>query len=76
MSERQPVIKPSQAIKALEKAGFFIQRQTGSHVILKHPAKSSIRVTVPKHNKDLKKGTLHNIIISAELTVEEFKEFL
>jgi len=29
-------------------------------------------VVVPRHNRDLKKGTLHNIIKGSEMSVEEF----
>ncbi len=45
-----PVVKP----KALQRAGFFIARQSGSHVRLIHQTESGRRVTVPLHNKDLK----------------------
>ena len=34
------------------------------------------RVSVPNHRKDLKPGTLHQIIKDAGLTVDAFIEFL
>ncbi|NIS39046.1 addiction module toxin, HicA family, partial [Candidatus Saccharibacteria bacterium] len=40
-----PVVKPKEVIKALQRAGFFIARQSGSHVRLIHQTESSRRVT-------------------------------
>lgn len=37
MSDRLPQTKPEACIRALEKLGFVIRRQTGSRVILRHP---------------------------------------
>jgi predicted RNA binding protein YcfA (HicA-like mRNA interferase family) len=56
---------------ALEKAGFEVRRQTGSHVIM---YKSGIRhpISIPRHPRDLPKGTLRAVIRQAGLTVEEF----
>ena len=68
-----PAIKPKQVIKVLEKAGFEFVRQKGSHRIY---IKNNLAVTIPTHNKDLKKGTLKSIIQQAELTVGEFVESL
>ena len=49
-----PVVKPRVVIGALKKQGFVIDHQTGSHVIMEKPGNPLI-VTVPMHNKDLKK---------------------
>jgi len=42
---------------------------SGSHYVLKHPEKTNLRVTLPWHGRDLKRGTLGSIIIlgSAEI---------
>jgi predicted RNA binding protein YcfA (HicA-like mRNA interferase family) len=34
MTPRLPALKPKQVIRALRNAGFFIDHQTGSHVIM------------------------------------------
>lgn len=70
-----PVVNGRACIRALERAGFTIKRQKGSHVIMKrgNPPK---RVIVPNHRKDLKPGTLSQIIKDAGLTVDEFIELL
>ena len=76
MSPRLPALKPRVVIRALERAGFFLHHATGSHQILKHPDRSAARVTVPLHNRDLKRGTLGSIIKQAGLSPEEFLELL
>ena len=72
MSPRLPVVRPKAVIRALERAGFFIHHTSGSHYILKHPEHPELRVTVPFHNKDLKRKTLASIIEQAGYTTEEF----
>jgi len=76
MSQRLPTVKPKEVLRALQRAGFFIHHSTGSHHILKHPGKPELRVTVPMHNKDMKRKTLATIIDQAGYTPEEFIELL
>jgi predicted RNA binding protein YcfA (HicA-like mRNA interferase family) len=76
MKQPLPSVQSKQAIRALERAGFFIHRVSGSHYILKHPAKPTLRVTVPFHNRDLKRGTLQSIVKQAGFTNEEFLKLL
>lgn len=71
-----PVVKPKEVIRALQKAGFYIHHQTGSHARLLHATDLDRRVTVPIHNKDLPKGTLANILRQAGLTIDEFLVYL
>jgi predicted RNA binding protein YcfA (HicA-like mRNA interferase family) len=49
-------------IKALQSIGFVIQRQRGSHIILRRESPFA-RVTVPNH-KTLRIGTLRTILRS------------
>jgi predicted RNA binding protein YcfA (HicA-like mRNA interferase family) len=76
MSQHLPAVRPKEVIRALCRAGFFVHHISGSHYFLKHPAKLELRVTVPYHNKDLKRRTLASIVDQADLTVEEFLEIL
>jgi len=76
MKPNLPSIQPKRLIRALEKAGFFVHHVSGSHYILKHPARLAVRVTVPFHNRDLKRGTLRSIIKQSGLTNEEFLSLL
>lgn len=71
-----PVAKPQQVIKALERAGFQLERVSGSHHHFKHPSDPTLFVSVPYHNKDLKTGTLAAIIKQAGMTVDEFRRLL
>lgn len=63
-------------MQILESVGFYVHHVSGSHYILKHPTKPSLRVTVPFHNRDLKKGTLQSIVKQAGFTNEEFLKLL
>lgn len=58
---------------ALQKAGFVLLRQKGSHA---HYRKGILTVTVPMHARDLRRGTLASILRQARMTVDEFKSFL
>jgi predicted RNA binding protein YcfA (HicA-like mRNA interferase family) len=48
MSDSLPRVTAADAIKALERAGFFFSRQTGSHKIYKN--REGKRATVPYHS--------------------------
>ena len=69
-----PVVSGSECIKALEKTGFAIVRQRGSHIVLVREDPRNT-VIVPNH-KELDRGTLRAIIRQANLTVEEFIQLL
>jgi len=61
-----------EAVRALKRLGFELQRQTGSHAILRREHRT---VVVPQH-KPIKPGTLKGIIEQGGLTVEEFTAHL
>ncbi|MDJ0570374.1 MAG: type II toxin-antitoxin system HicA family toxin [Pleurocapsa sp. MO_192.B19] len=70
-----PNVTGQETIRALEKIGFQVVRQKGSHVRMKH--EDNRVVTIPVHaNKSLGKGLLRKILRDAELTVEQFQEIL
>ena len=73
---RLPALKPREVIRALGRAGFFVQRISGSHHVLRRVDDPGIRVTVAYHHKDLKPKTLRTIIAQAGLTEEEFLDLL
>jgi len=53
--------------------GYSEDRQTGSHLILKHPDRKT--VVVPIHRgKDLPKGLFLRVLKDAGFTVEDFRE--
>ncbi|MBU4374638.1 MAG: type II toxin-antitoxin system HicA family toxin [Euryarchaeota archaeon] len=69
-----PIISGRDAIKAFGRAGWFVERQTGSHVIMMK-TDSIITLSIPMHS-EIKRGTLRSLIKDAGLTVEEFVSLL
>ncbi len=70
-----PRVKSKQAIKALKRAGFYVDHVSGSHYIL-YKNDSTPPISVPFHNKELKLGTLSSILKQAKLSVQEFIDLL
>ncbi|MBS3174902.1 type II toxin-antitoxin system HicA family toxin [Candidatus Woesearchaeota archaeon] len=70
-----PIISGKEVVKALNKIGYEIDHQTGSHIILRNMQSPHRRMTVPNH-REIAKGTLLAIIKQAGLTREEFLELL
>ena len=63
-----PHISGAAAIRALQKIGFVIARQKGSHVILRRGGTGCV---VPNH-KEIKIGTLSGLLKQAGVSVDEF----
>lgn len=75
MTTKLPILKADELIGALEKAGFLIIRQKGSHVRMKHPDRRA--VTVPVHpGRDVGRGLLRKVLRDDELAREEFVALL
>ena len=72
---RLPVVSGREAVTAFAKIGYREDRQTGSHIVLRHQNPPYRRLTVPDH-RELAKGTLRSLIREAGLTVEEFAALL
>jgi predicted RNA binding protein YcfA (HicA-like mRNA interferase family) len=62
---RLPAVTPRQAVRALERCGWQLDRVRGSH-----------HVFVPMHARDLAKGTLAAIIEASGVGREEFLRLL
>jgi len=70
-----PVLGAHDLISALQRAGFEIIRQKGSHVRLRHP--DGRVVTVPMHiGHDLGRGLLRKILRDAEWSNDDLYTFL
>ena len=71
-----PVVNAAEAIRALKRADFLVDHQTGSHVTLIH-RETKRRAVVPEHGgRDLRTGTLRAILRDTGLSVEEFSRLL
>ena len=66
---RLPGVNHLDAVRALEKVGFYILRQ-GRHIVMTDGAR---KVTIPRHNP-INAFTLGGIVQDAGLTVEQFRE--
>ena len=65
--------KPAEVMRVLEKKGFRLICQSGSHAVYRHP--DGRWATVPIHpGKDVAKGTLRKILKDVGITIEEFEE--
>jgi len=69
-----PVVSGEECIKALQRVGFKVVRQRGSHVSLAQ--ENPFILVVVLNPKELDRGTLRSIIRLAQLTVEQFKDAL
>ena len=69
-----PRISGREAVRALEKLGFYVKRQHGSHIILRRDDPFA-QTVVPDH-KELDRGTLRAILRQTDISVDEFCRLL
>ena len=70
-----PQVSGREVVKALGQIGYAVDRQRGSHIVLRNEEAPYHRLTIPDHD-EIAKGTLRGIIRQAGLTTEEFKKLL
>lgn len=63
-----PVVSGAETIRALERLGFVVARQRGSHIVLRKGATGCV---VPNH-REIKVGTLRGILKQADVSTNEF----
>lgn len=63
-----PIISGPEAVRALERLGFVVMRQRGSHIVLRRDASGCV---VPNH-REIKVGTLLGILKQGGVSPEEF----
>ena len=68
---RIPGVNHRRAVRAFEKVGFVVQRETG-HIVM---ARGQTRLIIPRHNP-IDAFTMGSIVTRAGLTVEEFRNLL
>jgi predicted RNA binding protein YcfA (HicA-like mRNA interferase family) len=66
-----PGVNHLQAVRALEKAGFRILRQS-KHIVMTDGLR---KITIPRHNP-VNAITMAGIVKDAGLTIDEFRELL
>lgn len=71
-----PSLSYVKVIKALQKDGWIVIRQKGSHIRIQKRYKEEIlKITVPAH-VSMKRSTLSHIIKQARITLEDFLKLL
>ena len=71
-----PVVSAKELIRALEKDGFQIIRQKGSHVILQKRVVQEVITTVVPFHDEIKKGTLRSILRKTRISSEQLVKLL
>lgn len=65
-----PILRPHEVVKALERLGWQVARQRGSHIILTKPGHIAT-LSIPNH-PTVARGTLRSLITHSGLSIEEF----
>ncbi|MCI0538669.1 MAG: type II toxin-antitoxin system HicA family toxin [Verrucomicrobiales bacterium] len=63
--------KAREVLARLQRAGFVIRRQSGSHIVLRHP--DGRQTYVAMHTADVPTGAFRAILKQSGLTEEEFR---
>ncbi len=80
MSDKLPRVTARKVIGVLERLGFVLVRQSGSHAIYKNAAgvrAAGVRITVPVHSKKiLHPKVLKGILKDTGLSVDDFRQLM
>jgi predicted RNA binding protein YcfA (HicA-like mRNA interferase family) len=71
-----PIVSGTEAVKAFQRLGFFIDRQRGSHVVLKKITPQGERGYVLPMHREIALGTLRSALKMAGVSPEEFSDAL
>lgn len=73
---RLPIVSGQEAVRAFQRLGFSVDRQRGSHVVLKKrtPA-GEVGCVIPMHS-EVAAGTLRSALRMAKVSVEESRAAL
>ena len=71
-----PSLDYKKVVKALQRDGWVVVRQKGSHLRLqKHMHDEILKLTIPAH-RPIKRSTLSHILRQARLSVDKFLELV
>ena len=72
-----PQVSGKETVKALQKIGFEIVQQRGSHIKLNRIIADETQIVIVPNHKEIKKGTLRNGILKPiNLSVDRFIKLL
>ena len=76
MSRHLPAVSGRELVRALRRAGFVLLRQKGSHVSMeKRTGAGYWRTVVPLH-REIRPGTLSDVLNQSGLTKDELADLL
>ena len=70
-----PVVSGRDLVRAFESLGYVLDRQKGSHMVLRREVPPFRRLVIPDH-KEIAKGTLRAILRQAGVDAEELLRHL
>jgi predicted RNA binding protein YcfA (HicA-like mRNA interferase family) len=71
-----PSLSYMQIVRALQRNGWIVVRQRGSHIRLqKHLGEEILKLTVPAH-RPVKRSTLSHILKQARIEIDDFLKLL
>ena len=71
-----PSLEYKKVVKALQRDGWVVVRQKGSHLRLqKHMHDETLKLTIPAH-RPIKRSTLSHILKQARLSVDQFLDLM
>ena len=74
--KKVPSLSYMQIVRALQRDGWVVVRQRGSHLRLQKRVRDEVlKLTVPAH-RPVKRSTLAHILKQARLEIDEFLELL
>ncbi|MEP6708043.1 MAG: type II toxin-antitoxin system HicA family toxin [Pyrinomonadaceae bacterium] len=65
-----PVLSGNEVVRAFERLGWNVVRQSSSHIIMTKEGEVAT-LSIPDH-KEVAKGTLRSLIRSANVTIDQF----
>ncbi len=65
---RLPIVSGAEIVRALERLGFVVARQRGSHIVMRRGIAGCV---VPNH-REVKTGTLAGLLKQAGVSTDEF----
>jgi predicted RNA binding protein YcfA (HicA-like mRNA interferase family) len=71
-----PLVSGAEAVKALRRLGFFVDRQRGSHCVMKKTTPDGERGCVIPMHREIALGTLRSALKMAGVSPEEFSDAL
>ena len=72
MDKRLTLCSGAETVRKLQKAGWSVARQKGSHIMMTKPG-YQWTLSIPQH-KELGPGLLRKLIRQADLSIEEFND--